>query len=145
MYFSLERQHYAMFHPFGIFRHHWSLLFTFLFTYLFTFLFTWKVVGDLRFWLFFIKNNCRIHLWEEWKVRWLSDITANPNSWCPRSRATGWAGFKRGRSRPLSKNHRKCCSPTKAKPETSPRVTRPWLNPSEKLYQRPRELMSSPG
>ena len=37
MYFSLERLHYATFHPFGIFRNHWLSMFTFLITFLFTF------------------------------------------------------------------------------------------------------------
>ena len=31
VYFSLERQHDATFHPFGILRHHWLSMFTFLF------------------------------------------------------------------------------------------------------------------
>ena len=44
-FFFLERRHYITFHPFGILRHHWSLL---MFTFLFTFLFTWKVVGDSK-------------------------------------------------------------------------------------------------
>ena len=46
MYFLSERQHYVTFHPFGILRHHWSLL---MFTLLFTFLFNRKVAGDSRF------------------------------------------------------------------------------------------------
>ena len=43
--FLSERQHYVTFHPLGILRYHWSLMFTFLFT----FLFTWNVAGDLKF------------------------------------------------------------------------------------------------
>ena len=43
--FLSERRHYIMFHPLGILRYHWSLMFTFLFT----FLFTWNAAGDLKF------------------------------------------------------------------------------------------------
>ena len=43
--FLSGRRHYVTFHPSGILRYHWSLMFTFLFT----FLFTWKVAGDLKF------------------------------------------------------------------------------------------------
>ena len=49
MYVSLERRHYLTFHPFGIFGHHWSLLFTVYCLKVLTFLFTWKVAGGLKF------------------------------------------------------------------------------------------------
>jgi hypothetical protein len=45
--FLSERQHYVTFHPFGIFRYHWSLMFTFLFIFLFP---IWKGLGDIKFW-----------------------------------------------------------------------------------------------
>ena len=44
--FLSERRHYVTFHLLGIFRYHWSLIFTFLFT----FLFTWKGAGDVKCW-----------------------------------------------------------------------------------------------
>ena len=43
--FLSERRHNVTFHPLGIFRHHWLLMFTFLFT----FLFTLKAKGGLKF------------------------------------------------------------------------------------------------
>ena len=47
--FLSERWHYVTFHPHGLFRYYWSLMFTFFFTFLFNFLFTWKVAGDFKF------------------------------------------------------------------------------------------------
>ena len=62
VFFLSERQHYVMFHPLGIFRYHWSVMFTFLFTF---FLFTWKMAGDLNLKL---KFGFEIEFELNWKV-----------------------------------------------------------------------------